>query len=343
MSEVRKSIVQTIIFGSIGAIILFFLWQSLASSYAEECALKGISEADCSLFDRLISDFKSANFGWLAVMCIAYLLSCAFRALRWMMLLRPMGYNPRFDNSFYTVMIGYFANLGLPRMGEFIRAGLFSKYEDVPYEKVLGTIVVGRIIDVLCLLSLLLIGFGLHSDTMLQYFEENLNLDITKLVILGAIGLLGLGVAIYTYRRLSNTNNTSNWFVKVKKIVDGFVEGLSSLKSVQNMPLFILYSVGIWFLYVGMHWIGFLSFGPTAHLSFSESLLCFDFAALGMVFPSPGGMGTYHAMLIESLLILDVSEISAFSIAMITFFTINIFCNILFGLISLVVLPMVNR
>ena len=240
-------------------------------------------------------------------------------------------------------MIGYFANLGLPRMGEFIRAGLFSKYEEIPYEKVLGTIVVGRIIDVLCLLSLLLIGLGLHSDTMLRYFEENLNLDITKLVILAAIGLLGLGVAIYTYRRLSNSNSTSTGFVKVKKIVDGFVEGLSSLKSVDNMPMFILYSLGIWFLYVGMHWIGFLSFGPTAHLTFSESLLCFDFAALGMVFPSPGGMGTYHAMLIESLLILDVSEISAFSIAMITFFTINIFCNILFGLVSLIVLPIVNR
>ena len=343
MSEVRKSIIQTIIFGSIGAIILYFLWQSLASSYAEECALKGLSAADCSLFDRLITDFKSANFGWLFVMCLAYLLSCVFRALRWMMLLRPMGYNPRFDNSFYTVMIGYFANLGLPRMGEFIRAGLFSKYEEIPYEKVLGTIVVGRIIDVLCLLSLLLIGLGLHSDTMLQYFEENLNLDITKIVILAAIGLLGLGIAIYTYRRLSNSNSTSAGFVKVKKIVDGFVEGLSSLKSVNNMPMFILYSLSIWFLYVGMHWIGFLSFGPTAHLTFSESLLCFDFAALGMVFPSPGGMGTYHAMLIESLLILDVSEISAFSIAMITFFTINIFCNILFGLVSLIVLPIVNR
>ena len=343
MSEVRKSIIQTIIFGSIGAIILYFLWQNLASSYAEECALKGIAAADCSLFDRLISDFKTANFGWLAVMCIAYLLSCLFRALRWMMLLRPMGYNPRLDNSFYTVMVGYFANLGLPRMGEFIRAGLLSKYEDIPYEKVLGTIVVGRIIDLLCLLSLLLLGLLLHSEIILQYFEENLNLDITALIILALIGLLGLGMAIFFYRRLSNSNSTSGLFIKIKKIVDGFVEGLSSLKSVNNIPLFVGYSVGIWFLYVGMHWIGFLSFGPTAHLSFSESLLCFDFAALGMVFPSPGGMGTYHAMLIESLLILDVSEISAFSIAMITFFTINIFCNILFGLISLIVLPMVNR
>jgi len=343
LSEVRKSIIQTIIFGSIGAIILYFLWQNLASSYAEECAIKGIAVADCSLFDRLISDFKTANFGWLAVMCLAYLLSCVFRALRWMMLLRPMGYNPRFDNSFYTVMVGYFANLGLPRMGEFIRAGLLSKYEDIPYEKVLGTIVVGRIIDVICLLSLLLLGLLLHSEVMLQYFEENLNLDVTALLFLALLGFLGLGIAIFFYRHLSKSNSKSTWFIKIKKIVDGFVEGLSSLKSVRNIPLFIAYSVGIWFLYVGMHWIGFLSFGPTAHLSFSESLLCFDFAALGMVFPSPGGMGTYHAMLIESLLILDVSEISAFSIAMITFFTINIFCNILFGLISLIVLPMVNR
>jgi len=104
---------------------------------------------------------------------------------------------------------------------------------------------VGRIIDVICLLSLLLLGLLLHSEIMLQYFEENLNLDVTALIVLALIGLLGLGIAILFYRRLSNSNSNSDLFIKVKKVVDGFVEGLSSLKSVSNIPLFVAYSVGI--------------------------------------------------------------------------------------------------
>ncbi len=343
MSQVRKSVIQTLIFGSLGAIILYFLWQSLASSYAEDCAIKGISPENCSLWDKLISDFKSTNYWWILSMCVAYMISCLFRALRWVMLFKPMGYQTRLDNAFYTVMVGYFANLGLPRMGELIRAGLFSKYENIPYEKVLGTIVLGRIIDFLCLITLILLGLLIHRELMLDYFEQNLNINSNMIFLLAGIGVVGLIGIVYLYKYLNKSEQPSSWFLKLKNIVNGFVEGIASLKSVNNLPLFIFYSTGIWFIYVAMHWMGFLSFGPTEHISLTDSLLCFDFAALGMVFPSPGGMGSYHAMLVESLKLLGINEISAFSIAMITFFAINIFCNILFGLISLILLPFANR
>ena len=276
-------------------------------------------------------------------MCVAYMISCLFRALRWVMLFKPMGYQTRLDNAFYTVMVGYFANLGLPRMGELIRAGLFSKYEKIPYEKVLGTIVLGRIIDFFCLITLILLGVLIHRELMLNYFEQNLNINTDMIIMLGIIGFLGLVGVIFLYRHLNKSQDPSNWFLKFRNIINGFLEGIASLKSVNNLPLFVFYSVGIWFIYVAMHWMGFLSFAPTEHISLTDSLLCFDFAALGMVFPSPGGMGSYHAMLVESLKLLDINEISAFSIAMITFFAINIFCNILFGLISLILLPFANR
>jgi len=343
LNQLTKSIIQTVIFGSIGALILYFLWQSLSASYVEDCTLKGISQENCSLLDKLLSDFRSTNYSWLIIMCIAYMISCLFRALRWVMLFEPMGFKVRKDNAFYTVMVGYFANLGLPRMGELIRAGLFSRYEKVPYEKVLGTIVLGRIIDFACLLSLIGVGLILHRNTMLSYIEDNLSINPTMILVLGLLGFAAFVGLIFAYRYLSRVNSSSTLFLKVQKLVKGFVEGMISLKSVRNLPLFIFYSVGIWFLYVAMHWMGFLSFGPTEHLNLSESLLCFDFAALGMVFPSPGGMGSYHAMLVEALRILKINQVSAFSIAMITFFTINIFCNILFGLMSLLILPLVNK
>jgi uncharacterized membrane protein YbhN (UPF0104 family) len=92
-----------------------------------------------------------------------------------------------------------------------------------------------------------------------------------------------------------------------------------------------------------MHYFAFLSFQPTAHLGLSEALLVFDFGTLGIVFPSPGGMGTYHAMIGEGLKIFGIEELTAFSFSMITFITLNIGCNALFGLISLVSLPIINK
>lgn len=341
MNKVTKSIIQLVVFTTLGGLILYFLWQNLSASYAEDCLLKGITAADCSLMDKMLTDFKSVSIFWLVVMCITYMVSCVFRALRWMMLFRPLGYNVSFLNSFFTVMVGYFANMGLPRMGEFIRAGLFSKYEEIPYEKVLGTIVLGRIVDAICLLLLIVLGLLIHREVMMEYFMNNLNLNTQLLIWLAVIGIVLLIIAVVLYRKLAQSSK-SPLFLKVRKLIDGFLEGMISLKKVKNLPLFIFYSIGIWLLYVMMHWIGFLSFEPTAHLSMTDSILAFDFAALGMVFPSPGGMGSYHAMLVEALQILHISPVEAFSIAMITYFTLNIFCNVIFGLISLILLPIIN-
>jgi len=71
--------------------------------------------------------------------------------------------------------------------------------------------------------------------------------------------------------------------------------------------------------------------------------LVFDFGSLGIVLPSPGGMGTYHFLIVESLKILKIPAIEGFSFAMIIFFTLNIGCNVIFGLISLLGLPLVNK
>ena len=341
MSKIAKSIIQLVIFTALGGLILYFLWQNLSASYAEDCLLKGIAEADCSLMDKMLTDFRSVSVSWLVIMCVTYMLSCVFRAMRWMMLFKPLGYKVSFSNSFFTVMVGYFANMGLPRMGEFIRAGLFSKYEEIPYEKVLGTIVLGRIVDALCLLLLIVIGLLIHRDVMIEYIINNLNLNTNLLIALVVIGIVLSIITIVFYKKLSQSSR-SPIFLKVQKLIDGFLEGIISLRKVKNLPLFIFYSFGIWLLYVVMHWVGFLSFEPTAQLSMTDSILAFDFAALGMVFPSPGGMGSYHAMLVEALQILHISPIEAFSIAMITYFTLNIFCNVLFGLLSLILLPIIN-
>ena len=92
-----------------------------------------------------------------------------------------------------------------------------------------------------------------------------------------------------------------------------------------------------------MHYLAFFAYEPTEHLTFMDSILAFDFGALAMVIASPGGMGSYHALLGEALQILGIDSISAFSFAMITFFTINVFCNVGFGILGLILLPLLNK
>ena len=99
----------------------------------------------------------------------------------------------------------------------------------------------------------------------------------------------------------------------------------------------------IWAMYYVMTVFALQSFAPTTDLPLVVGLVVFVFGALGIVIPSPGGMGTYHALVIAALSLYGVSGDDGFSLANIAFFSINIFCNILFGILALILLPIINR
>ena len=109
-------------------------------------------------FDDLMKVLcDDVDYTWIWVAIVFGLLSHVSRSLRWQMLTKSMGYRISFMNSFMGVMIGYFANMAIPRMGEFTRCGVVSKYENVPFSKLLGTVVTERVFDMIMLLLLTLI------------------------------------------------------------------------------------------------------------------------------------------------------------------------------------------
>jgi uncharacterized membrane protein YbhN (UPF0104 family) len=131
--------------------------------------------------------------------------------------------------------------------------------------------------------------------------------------------------------------------VKFRDTILGFVDGLRSVKKVKNPTLFIGHTLFIWLMYFMMNYLCLKAIIHTEHLGASAALIVFVFGALGIVFPSPGGMGTYHAMIIAALVIYAVSSEDAFSFANILYFSIQIFCNVLFGTIALIALPLIQR
>lgn len=341
MKEKLINLLKFLGFLSIGSVILFFVFKSQNEAYIADCALRGIPEEECSLTDKLITDFKSASIFWITMIIISFMLSNLSRALRWQMLVRPLGTEPKLSNAFWTVMLGYFTNLGIPRSGEFVRAGTFAKYEGIRADKVMGTIVVDRLMDVIFLLMIIALTIVLAYDTIWSYLQENFQSDlIIKLFWLGLIaGVLGLVVFFALRKRLEQWQ----FYMKIKHILLGFVDGLKTIAQLKKPWLFIFHSIAIWGLYYLMTLFALKSFAPTADLPLVVGLVVFAFGALGIVIPSPGGMGTYHALVIAALSLYGIDGNDGFSLANIAFFSINIFCNIIFGILALLLLPILNR
>jgi uncharacterized protein (TIRG00374 family) len=337
-----KDILRFIFFLTVGGGILYFIFRSQNRKYLEDCALRGIAPEDCSLWDKLQTDFLSVDVFWLVLVLLAFMVSNLSRAHRWLMLMKGMGIRARFSTAFWTIMLGYFANLFIPRIGEVIRGAVFGRYEKVPVEKVLGTIFVDRALDVISLLFAILLAFILQFNVLYGYLQENFGDSVLaqRWILGGAVGFVLVVALLWMFRkRIANTR----LFGRVRNVLVGFVDGIRSIRTVKNIPLFILHTVVIWMMYYLMTYFCFKAFGPTAELGGLAALMIFVFGGLGIVFPSPGGMGTYHGMVMVGLALYGVASDDAFSFANILYFSVQLFCNILFGLTALLILPLLNR
>ena len=166
---------KIIVFFGVGFLLLFLVYQNQDAAYQAECALKGVSAEKCSLLAKIMEDVSHAHLFWVIVPMMIFMTTNILRALRWKMMFQALGYSPRFYNLFGTIMINYLANLGVPRSGEVIRAGLLSKYEDIPMEKVLGTIFTDRIFDVIMLIIVLGLALVWGGQDFIQYLDTNIS------------------------------------------------------------------------------------------------------------------------------------------------------------------------
>ena len=336
------SIVKFVLFLSVGGALLFFVFKGQEEAFQEQCALDGIAAADCSLWNKLLFDVGSTNKLILLLAVGMYMLSNISRALRWQQLVEPLGYKTKFSNAFWSIMLGYGANLLLPRVGEVARGGAFAKAEDIPMTKVMGTIVLDRVVDMLCLLSVIGLSFLLAYDEIWGFLTIQLeakSFDFTKLYYLAGFGLVVLVVLWFLREKIL----ASAIGQKILGILKGFGDGIKSILKLKNPALFLLHTIVIWSMYYGMTFVMLKAFPPTIELGAITALVVFVFGSFGIVIPSPGGMGTYHFLVIAALAIYGVSGDDAFSFANISFFTINIFGNIIFGLLAVAMLAILNK
>lgn len=299
-------------------------------------------------WDKLLTVLKEdVNYFWVAVACVLGIASHVSRAMRWQLLTDSMGYKIRFWNSFMGVMIGYFANLAIPRMGEFTRCGVVSKYEKVPFSKLLGTVVTERVIDMIILLGMTFVvvitqfkqvGIFLDSNQDIKQKLEHIFYSSWMLLILVAVlGALVLFWKFFLKNRLQG---------KIRSFFMGLKEGLLTVKDVKHKWLFVGHSLFIWLMYFLMFYVCFFCFQFTSHLGILVALTIFVLSSYGMVAPVQGGIGAWHFMVIAALMIYlphtPNIEALAKAFALLTHSSMTLL-YIIVGVVCVIALPLYNR
>ena len=254
--------------------------------------------------EYLLQTWQAANKGWLLLMALIALVSHALRAERWRMLLVPAGYKTKLNYSFLSLMVGYLVNLVIPRGGEVSRCYNLYKLDKTPVEISFGTVVVERIVDLVCLLLLISVSFFLESEKLFAFIDTlpigdgQSSSRFTILIYIGA----GLIVLLLFFIWLVKKNKKLNAFFV--KTWHGFKDGLLSIFKLKNKGLFIFYSIVIWFLYFLMSYTVIRAFPETQHLGMNAVLSLFAIGSIAMAAPLPGGTGSYHVLVPQGLVFL---------------------------------------
>jgi glycosyltransferase 2 family protein len=291
VSSKAKTALQYIVIFSATVLLIWFSLRGLTVSEGED------------KWGFLLHTWQKANKGWLLAMAALAVLSHIVRAERWRMLLVPSGHTTKLSYSFLSLMVGYLVNLVIPRGGEVSRCYNLYKLDGTPVEISFGTVVLERIIDVLCLLVLIGISFVVESEKLFSFIATlPIGTDSSsKLKTLGVIGV-GFLILIIGLFFILKRNKKLNAFVKKTWI--GFKDGLLSVFRLERKGLFIFYSLLIWALYFLMSYTVILAFPQTAFLGISAVLSLFAIGSIAMAVPLPGGTGSYHVLVPQGLVFL---------------------------------------
>ena len=255
-----------------------------------------------------------AHYIYILPVFIITILGHISRAVRWKILIEPMGYYPKNSNSFYAVMCGYLANVFLPRAGEILRCTLLGKYEKIPTTKLIGTILVERVFDLFCYFLILIITFLIQIETVSDFVIDKFN-KIGKLkhsaslwIILVIIFALAL-ISILVIKWIFTKYKSHSYILKLKGFHIGLKEGFATILHLKKRKKFIAHSIFIWSCYLFEIYIGFSALNATAHLGLASAFSVLSLATLAMIV-SPGGLGAFPIAVQQVLLIYNVDNIS---------------------------------
>lgn len=328
MSKNLKNAIKISLFIGFGVLIFFLVYKDFD-------------------FVKFFNTMSSINYWWLLPAALISLLSHVSRARRWQLLLETTGKRPGFTNTFFAVLNAYFANLAIPRLGEVTRCAVISKYEKQDFSKVLGTVVCERLLDFILVIILTIVAFATQASVFSDFYSQHSEIDehlsnIFSPLTISLICIAGIAGLILLIVIAKGKLNKFKICQKISKFINDFWTGFLCLKNLKHKAGVIFHSFLIWTLYFLMLYICFFAFDDLSGLNILAALMLFVAGSFGMIVPSPNGMGSYHFMIIQTLIIYGISEESGASFALIAH-GLQTLLIIVLGLISTILIPIVNK
>ena len=316
MSKKLKSYIKILLPISIGIFCIFFSFRNIS-------------------FTDFTKYFYEINYLWVFVGIFLGALSHISRSYRWKYLMEPLGYKLDFINSVLAVFSAYLINYTIPRAGDIARATMISKYEKIPLDKTLGTIVAERAVDVICILTIIAIGlifeFNRISDKLISLIEYT---EISVIIIYIGVIILILFVSNRVLRK-------SKYYKSILNFFSGIIEGLTIIFKMEKRVPFILHSIFIWLMYILMFWATSMAFFELHEVAFYQFMISFTLAAISIML-SNGGIGIYPLAVEESLGWYGVQSTIGLAFGWVSWLSQTMMV-IIFGGLSLFILPFINR
>ena len=330
MPKRLKSLLQIVVFLGIGLLLIWLVTKNLSDKEVED-----IKEA-----------FRNAHYWLVLPAMIIGIASHWARAVRWKLLIKPLGYSPSVLNTFFAVMVGYLANLALPRLGEVSRCGILSRYEKIPADKLVGTMIAERAIDLICLIILMIITVAVQIDVVGQFFTNRIwaplqqkfaHASTTQWLILAVIVLVVIAAIYFFLKRFARSKAA----VTIRALARGVMEGILSVGKMERKGWFLFYTLLIWTLYFSMLYCGFYTLDETKHLGFKAAMAVLGFGSIGMIV-TQGGIGAYQVLVQQTLLLYGIHATTGYAFGWILWLAQTLLVMVV-GLLSLILLPVLNN
>ncbi|MBO6183175.1 MAG: flippase-like domain-containing protein [Chryseobacterium sp.] len=272
----------------------FFLW----------LALRGLD------FKVIQKSLAKANYWWVLLAACFGIAAYWFRAVRWNLLFEPMGYSISNSNSFWTISFGYLMNLTIPRSGEVARATALYGVEKVPVDKSIGTIILERVVDLVCMMAFLGLTLIFKFNTIVsfwKYIEAEFLKKVDNALSYLYIFLVFSVVLLIVFFIFKNKIKNNIVYRKVIGILLGVSEGLKSIFKLKQKGKFVLYTIGIWVSYYFAAYLVCFALPETSGFTFDDGFLILVVGTFGMIIPASGGIGAFNLAMKYGFMALFIS------------------------------------
>ncbi|MEL6535342.1 MAG: lysylphosphatidylglycerol synthase transmembrane domain-containing protein [Bacteroidota bacterium] len=274
-------------------------------------------------WEDIVSRIAGVEWYLIGISLALGLFSHWVRAYRWNLLLEPLGYRPPVGRTLLAVLVGYIANLAIPRLGEVARCAFLDRKAGVPVATGFGTVVMERLLDVLSILAIAGIVLCLEFSHVLGFFREQLlakgqsiNLSAGIWIVLGLCAVAGLALLWWFFKGGGRAVLAKHpLYRKVEPVVLKFVEGIVSIRNLNRPVQFWAATFLMWLCYFLMTYLVIIAYPATSQLGLSEGLAVLVVGGFGMAAPVQGGFGAYHFLVANFLLIYNIATEDGIALA----------------------------